>query len=673
MKKLYFLGAIILTGSMLNAQSKLGLQQRVLQFTEGNTTPQKTEAKIYSNESLQKRKQSAFWSEDFSNGFAGQGSNGAWTQSGTANPTTGVVPKWEYRGPATTPDVTVGSQGSCVGTRGPITSNTVANGFMIFDSNWWDEPLPAQCAGAGSGTSPRPHQSSIVSPSVDLSGQPEVQLFFTTYARNFQAAVNISVIADGDTTFVTDLYDFLGLAGNAATITDRLIGIDISDVAGGKSDVRIIWDFVGDYYFFMMDDVFMDEIPDYDYNIVDVYNDDITDYYEYYDLPLTQAHLITPGINVNSRGTEPVDLELSVTITEPNGNVQGPFTQTLANFPKDSTSGNKFIPTFTPTLLGVHTMTFRVSTENDALDLDTLNNVVTRTFNITNGLWSDAFSRNLGFAFFAPTVDEAPGENETFQTFYTYNDAMIYGLDFVITNDDRRPDEQTFEFDEVEVSIYSVDKELLSSSIAAGTVLKSEVFTKEESSFIEITDDMIGTPDGFIINSKEFASPVSIAADNVFAVSLYNSGGGYLTITTTSPNNNSDLSGVTRARGLLADPASASDDQLFFFSNSNPYIRTYAADVIGVAERNALNVNLNAAPNPSKGQTNITFTLTESANATFEVKDVLGKTVFQVANSAYNKGRNVIEMNTTSFEAGIYFYTINVNGKSQTKKLVVQG
>ena len=673
MKKLYLFGAIILTGSMLNAQSKLGLQQRVLQYTENNTSPQKNEAKIYSNESLQKMKKSAFWSEDFSNGFDGQGSNGAWTQSGKANPSTGVVPEWEYRGPSTTPDVTTGSRGSCVGTRGPITSNTVANGFMIFDSNFWDEPLPAQCAGAGSGTSPRPHQSAIVSPSIDLSAQPEVQLFFTTYARNFAAAVNISVIADGDTTLILDLYEFLGLAGNGATVTNNLVGIDISDVAGGKSDVKIKWDFVGDYYFFMMDDVFMDEIPDYDYNIVEVFNDDITDYYEYYDLPLSQAHLLTPIINVNSRGTEPVDLELSITINEPNGNVQGPFTQTLANFPKDSSSGNIIIPTFTPTQLGVHTMTFRVSTPNDALDLDTLNNVVTRNFNVTTGLWSDAFSERLSFAFFAPLVDEAPGENETFQTFYTYNDEVILGMDYVVTNDERRPDEQTFEFDEVEISIYSVDKDAYQASIAAGTVLKSEVFSKEASTYVELTPDLIGSSDNFKINTQLFESPVAIDADNIFAVSLYNSGGGYLSITTTSPNNNSDLSGVTRARGLLADPGSASDDQLFFFSNSNPYIRAHTTGVEGVKDNKALNVNLNAAPNPSNGLTNISFTLSESAHAIFEVKDVLGKTVYNVDNTIYNKGRNVIELNTASFEAGIYFFTINVNGKSQTKKLVVQG
>lgn len=670
MKKLYILGALVLSGSLMNAQSKLGLQKNeALQFTASNHSSKIT-AQPASSIDLAKRKASAFWSEDFSNGFAGQGSNGEWTQSGTANPTTGVTPEWEYRGVATDPDLTTGSRGSCAGTRGPITSNTADNGFMIFDSNFWDEPLPDQCAGAGTGQSPRPHQSALVSPSIDLSTQPEVQLFFTTYARNFQAEMNISVIADGDTTFIVDLYEFLELGGNAQTLTDQLVGIDISDAAGGKSDVKIMWNFEGDYYFFSMDDVFFDEIPDYDYNIVDVWNDDISDYYEYYHLPLSQSHLITPGINVNSRGTEPVDLELVINIEEPNGNVQGPFTQTLASFPKDSTSGAIYIPTFTPTQPGVHTITYRVTTPNDADDLDTLNNTAVRRFNITTDLWSDAFSENLRFAFFAPTVDGAPGENETFQTFYTYEDVMVYGVDFVVTNDDRRPDEQTFEFDEVEISVYSADKDLLASSIEAGTVLKSEVFTKEASDFLEVEEQHIGDPDNFIINSLAFEDAVAISKDNVFAVSLYNSGGGYLTITTTGPNNNSDLSGITRARGLLGDPASASDDELFFFSNSNPYLRAHTADFEGINNAAVLNSNLNAAPNPSNNLTNISFTLKTANMATIEVKDVLGKVVF-TATENFNQGKNNFELNTETMQNGIYFYSVSVNGKSDTKKLVV--
>lgn len=670
MKKLYVLGALLASVSLLNAQSKLGLQKNeALQFTSAQKHSKVTVTPT-NKIALTKKQAAGFWSEDFSNGFDGQGSNGAWTQSGTKNPTTGIVPEWEYRGAVTTPDLTTGSRGSCAGTRGPITSNTVDNGFLIFDSNYWDEPLPDQCAGSGTGLSPRPHQSALVSPSIDLSGQPEVQLFFTTYSRNFQAEMNISVIADGDTTFIIDLYDFLELGANEATITDQLVGIDISAEAGGKSDVKIMWNFEGDYYFFSMDDVFFDEIPDYDYNIVDVWNDDITDYYEYYDLPLSQAHLITPGINVNSRGTEPVDLEIVITIEEPNGNIQGPFTQILADFPKDSASGSLYIPTFTPTQLGVHTINYKLTTPNDANDLDTLNNTATRKFNMTNDLWSDAFSERIGFAFFAPTVDDAPGENETFQTFYTYEDVLVTGIDFLVTNDDRRPDEQTFEFDEIEVSIYSADKELLASSIEAGTVLKSEVFSKEASEFLELEEQHIGDPDNFIINTIVFEDQISVTKDNVFAVSLYNSGGGYLTITSNSPNNNSDLSGITRARGLLADPAGASDDELFFFSNSNPYLRAHTDATVSISSDNELNANLIAAPNPSNDATIISFTLNSSSLATITVTNMLGKEIHTVSNN-FNAGRNNIELSTSDLQSGIYFYSINVNGKSQTKKLVI--
>lgn len=242
MKKLYILSALALIGTMANAQSKIGLAKNAAVVSSNTNAVQESKVKTYPKSYIKKLKQAAFFNEDFSNGFAGQGNNGAWTQSGTPSAATGVVPMWEYRGPNTTPDITTGSRGSCAGTRGPIESESVDNGFVIFDSNWWDEPLPAMCAGAGSGTSPRPHQSAFISPSIDLSAQDEVQLFFTTSSRNFQASVNLSVIADGDTTFIVDIYEFIDLPVNTQTAPNALVGIDVSEAAGGKSDVKFVFE-----------------------------------------------------------------------------------------------------------------------------------------------------------------------------------------------------------------------------------------------------------------------------------------------------------------------------------------------------------------------------------------------------------------------------------------------
>ena len=82
---------------------------------------------------LQGGSRDVIWFEDFANGIPSD-----WTSTETSG-----IASWEYRGPNTTPGVDVGSRGSCVapGTVGqPIVSPSAANGFVIFDSNWWDNP-----------------------------------------------------------------------------------------------------------------------------------------------------------------------------------------------------------------------------------------------------------------------------------------------------------------------------------------------------------------------------------------------------------------------------------------------------------------------------------------------------------------------------------------------------
>ena len=83
---------------------------------------------------------------DFANGIPSD-----WTQE-SATP----LAHWEYRGPNTTPDNTVCSQGSCGSGSVPITSLTTSNGFVIFDSNYWDDD-DGVCGGLGTGPDPAPH------------------------------------------------------------------------------------------------------------------------------------------------------------------------------------------------------------------------------------------------------------------------------------------------------------------------------------------------------------------------------------------------------------------------------------------------------------------------------------------------------------------------------------
>lgn len=633
-------------------------------------TPEtKVKTTVKSDDALAKIKKAAFWSEDFSNGFDGQGTNGAWTQKAVPS-SNGAVPYWEYRGPASTPSNAVGSNGSCGGAT-PLASTTTANGFVIFDSNGLDEPLPAGCAGSGSGPVPSPHNATLYTPSIDFSDETSVQLFFEVFLRNFQAEIYIDVIADGDTTkAVGAVNSLLELAANESTGNGDIVGIDISKWAAGRSNVQVGFNFEGDYYYFMMDDVFFDKVPDYDYNIDNVYNDDITDWYEYLHLPLTQTHLLQPGMTINSFGTKAVDLTMEINITDPDGIVEGPFTQVFANFPKDSTSDNTFIDTYTPSKFGTHTIEYKLTSPFDAEDFNPANNVKTRTFIVSESRWSDAFSAGAA-SFRAPEVDDAPGESEAFQVFHTFNEEMVWGMEYLIINSANAPDEATFESDEIKLTLYAIDEDEYAAGLLPGADFKkSAIMTEITSNFVVVADSMISAG-SLVTQLQEFDVYTTIAADQLFAISVYNSGGGYLRIASTSPGTNSDGSGLVRARGLLGDPSAVDDDELLQFGNVNPWLQARTTTAIGVSENDITSLVGNAAPNPSNGTVSVVYTLRNTSRVALTLTDLSGKVIATQNEGIKNVGENKLTFDVSSLDAGIYFYSVSINGARVTKKLVV--
>ena len=124
-------------------------------------------------------KSAPFWSEDFANGIPA-----TWTNS--------TVP-WEYRGVSTSPSNSTGSQGAYASAGAPIVSATAANGFIIFDSDYYDNN---GTAGAfGSGMYPTPHTGDLKTDMIDMSGYNDVILTFNSYYRTFagQAFVDFYV------------------------------------------------------------------------------------------------------------------------------------------------------------------------------------------------------------------------------------------------------------------------------------------------------------------------------------------------------------------------------------------------------------------------------------------------------------------------------------------------
>jgi acyl-CoA thioesterase-1 len=78
-------------------------------------------------------------------------------------------------------------------------------------------------------------------------------------------------------------------------------------------------------------------------------------------------------------------------------------------------------------------------------------------------------------------------------------------------------------------------------------------------------------------------------------------------------------------------------------------------------------------PNPAGSQTSIDIVLPETDKINLQVFDLMGRLVKTVVNEYLNTGKHTLEINTTSFISGIYFFKITSDsGKYNTaKKFIV--
>lgn len=196
-------------------------------------------------------KESVIWTEDFANGIPND-----WV-----NNSADEISYWEYRGPDTDPDIETGARGSCFpdGVTGePVESATWANGFVIFDSNWWDDPV-GPCGNLGSGPAPGPHTAWLETQSFDLSAIPRVGISFTQHVKNYQAEQSVEVsISNGPWQEVFQN----NLLINQETDDGQIIRINITNEAAGQPDVRIRFLFDGQYYYWMLDDIKLLELDE---------------------------------------------------------------------------------------------------------------------------------------------------------------------------------------------------------------------------------------------------------------------------------------------------------------------------------------------------------------------------------------------------------------------------
>lgn len=94
--------------------------------------------------------------------------------------------------------------------------------------------------------------------------------------------------------------------------------------------------------------------------------------------------------------------------------------------------------------------------------------------------------------------------------------------------------------------------------------------------------------------------------------------------------------------------------------------------IYGVGVEQVANVKeIEAYPNPVSETLTIEVTLNKTADMTVEMTNLLGQSVYSYTTKA-NAGLNTMTVNVADMQAGIYFYSVVVDGKKTTDKVIVR-
>jgi hypothetical protein len=159
------------------------------------------------------------------------------------------ISHWEYRGPNTTPGVNTGARGTCALLASPMASVTQSNGFMIFDSNYWDDGGTV-CGGLGTGIDPAPHNAFMQLPPLDCSSYEGLILTFQQQYRHFLDSTLVEISINNGASWSTVFMNQTSQSGNV-----EWANVNISGAAAGESNVLIRFRYTGTYYWWLIDDI----------------------------------------------------------------------------------------------------------------------------------------------------------------------------------------------------------------------------------------------------------------------------------------------------------------------------------------------------------------------------------------------------------------------------------
>lgn len=574
------------------------------------------------------------FSEDFANGMAGNNTFGAWT----TNEADGEL--WRYTHSAPNGAYTDPSE--------IITSTTADNGWMLLatdsaNTNWSDTTIV---------TSPVNFDAGLVSPTLDLSANPNVLVQFEMAGRWCCGDVPwyVQVSTDNGTSWSSGVKVLADQAINAGTGTVTASANISCDVLSGDA-TQVKFRFMHDgtnsgssHYYWQIDDVKLVVAEDFDlvlqrasqsnWDLNTAFSYDSLNYTTY---PYSQLRPIPLNMTVASNGSGLQNgtvlnfkvMEGTNTVLDQNQTVD------LGACPETVFVSPDFTP---PAVEGTYNVTY--SATSSVGDVSTDDNSATSSFKVKEFI----YARDGGTA--ADYEDIGDGEYELCNGFHITNEVELYAIDVAIRNGGTPSP--------VGVPIVGVLKD--------GSDVTIEITETTEHTIA--SNELNGT-NGTKVISLIFSEPQLLEAGLDYFVCIKHFGGAEV---------RTAINGVAEDQTTFIyfeqTPGAGPD---WFFTNDMPLVRMNFNSSVGIEEGDRMNgIGLGQnVPNPANGTTMIPFDLQQAANLTLEVHDMSGKLVSAQTIGKRAAGSHRLQYDTSALNEGVYFYSLVADGTRLTKRMTV--
>lgn len=502
---------------------------------------------------------------------------------------------------------------------GPAVLTSAANGFLMIDSDAAGQSATQDAYAEYTGT-------------LDFTGEPALTLEFEQHYRTYLDERYVDVSNDGGMTWTT--YTVTDGTEGGGTVFNGVGSIDISATAGGQSNVKIRFHYVGAWgWHWAVDDINIKTTEPYDlradgtaWGVVGTWGPRLP----YFSTPTAQIQAIGfCGINTNIGLNDVSDATYTVDIPS-FYNASG-----TVNSVAGATDTICATTDFTPAGNGSFTASASMSTTQN--DTGTGNNDFDDiTFDVNDFIYArdnsaavvDGGSFNSGDGF------------ESGNIYDIFTAADLQGIRIGI-NASSVVDATVY------AKLYTID------------ATTGDFILEDQSLPYVLTAGDLGS----YINLTLLGGAYSLTAGESYLVTVGSDGDGGLS---------NDLVVMTSGD---SEPQTTfyydATDLTWYYSTSTSAVQMNFDPSLSVNENENV-FGMGVYPNPANADANVTFSLNNAADVNITVTDLSGKVVYTNALGNVSAGTTEVSLNTAALSNGVYMINVAADNAVSTEKLVIR-